>query len=85
MRPHDCRAHSLQLLREDLALSVGENAVFDGWTVKAVETAAAQSNGRRSAEARLAFGKEPAAMIDAYIGAVDAAMAEAFPPNGSRR
>ena len=69
----------LQLIREKLALAVGENAVFDGWTVKAVETAAAQSNVD-SAKARLAFGKEPAAMIDAYIGAVDAAMAEAFPP-----
>jgi ubiquinone biosynthesis protein COQ9 len=69
----------LQLLREELALSVGENAVFDGWSVKAVETAAAQA-GVDPAKARLAFGKDPAAMIDAYIGAVDAAMAQAFPP-----
>lgn len=69
----------LQLLREELALSVGENAVFDGWSVKAVETAAAQS-GIDPAKAKLAFGKDPAALVEAYIGAIDAAMAEAFPP-----
>ena len=69
----------LQLLREELALSVGENAVFDGWSVKAVEAAAAQANVD-PAKARLAFGKDPTAMIEAYVGAVDAAMAEAFPP-----
>jgi ubiquinone biosynthesis protein COQ9 len=69
----------LQLLLDDLALSVGENAVFDGWSVKAVETAAAQSNVD-PAKARLAFGKDPSTLIEAYIGAVDAAMAEAFPP-----
>ena len=43
----------LQLLREKLAMSVGENAVFDGWSVKAVETAAAQSE-IDPAKARLA-------------------------------
>lgn len=69
----------LQLLREELALSVGENAVFDGWSVKAVETAAAQS-GIDPAKAKLAFGKDPAVLIEAYVGAIDAAMAEAFPP-----
>ena len=69
----------LQLLREQLALSVGENAVFDGWSAKAVDSAAAQA-GVDSAKARLAFGKDSAAMIEAYVGAVDAAMLEAFPP-----
>ncbi|QIK97295.1 COQ9 family protein [Sphingomonas sp. HDW15A] len=69
----------LQLLREQLALSVGENAVFDGWSVKAVDAAAAQA-GIDSAKARLAFGKDSAAMVEAYVGAIDAAMAEAFPP-----
>jgi ubiquinone biosynthesis protein COQ9 len=69
----------LQQIRDQLALSVGDNAVFDGWTVKAVEAAAAQHKVD-PAEARLAFGKSPLAMIDAYIAAVDAAMVEAFPP-----
>ncbi len=69
----------LQQIRDQLAMSVGENAVFDGWTVKAVEAAAA-THGVDPAKARLAFGKEPAAMVEAYVGAVDLAMAEAFPP-----
>jgi ubiquinone biosynthesis protein COQ9 len=69
----------LQQIRDQLALSVGDNAVFDGWTVKAVEAAAAQHKVD-PAQARLAFGKSPLAMIDAYIAAVDAAMVEAFPP-----
>lgn len=69
----------LQQIRDQLGLAVGENAVFDGWTVKAVEAAAA-SHGIDPAQARLAFGKDPAAMIEAYVGAVDAAMVEAFPP-----
>ena len=69
----------LQEIRETLGLSVGENAVFDGWTRKAVDSAAAQS-GIDVAKARLAFGKDPAAMIEAYVGAVDAAMLDAFPP-----
>ena len=69
----------LQLLREQLALSVGENAVFDGWSVKAIESAAAQA-GVDPAKARLTFGNDPAVMVEAYIGVVDAAMVEAFPP-----
>ena len=69
----------LQQIRDRLALTVGENAVFDGWTAKAVEAAAA-IHDVEPAKARLAFGKDPAAMVEAYVGAVDAAMAEAFPP-----
>lgn len=69
----------LQQIRDRLALTVGENAVFDGWTVKAVDAAAA-IHDVDPAKARLAFGNEPAAMIEAYVGAVDAAMADAFPP-----
>ena len=68
----------LQLVREQLALSVGENAVFDGWTAKAVDAAAAQA-GVDPAKARLAFGKDAASMVEAYVGAVDAAMLDAFP------
>lgn len=69
----------LQQIRDQLALSVGDNAVFDGWTVKAVEAAAAQHDVD-PAQARLAFGKDSLAMIDAYVAAVDASMVEAFPP-----
>ena len=69
----------LQQIRDQLALSVGENAVFDGWSAKAVDAAAA-AHGVDNAKARLAFGKDKAAMVEAYVGAVDAAMVEAFPP-----
>ena len=69
----------LQQIRDRLGLAVGENAVFDGWTVKAVEAAAAGA-GIDPAQARLAFGDKPVDLIQAYVGAVDAAMAEAFPP-----
>ena len=70
----------LEQTRAALALTVGENAVFDGWTVKAVETAAAQS-GIDPALARLAFPKAKIDMIDAYVAAVDAAMLAEFPPD----
>ena len=69
----------LQQIRDRLALTVGENAVFDGWTTKAVEAAAA-IHDVEPAKALLAFGKDPVAMVEAYVGAVDAAMADAFPP-----
>ncbi|MCY7271023.1 MAG: COQ9 family protein [Sphingomonas bacterium] len=69
----------LEKIRARLALAVGENAVFDGWTVQAVDTAAAQL-GIDPAQARLAFPKAKIDMIDTYIAAVDAAMAAAFPP-----
>ena len=69
----------LESLRARLALPVGENAVFDGWTSKAVDTAAAQL-GIDPAQARLAFPKTKIDMIDAYIAAVDAAMLAEYPP-----
>lgn len=68
----------LEQTRAAIALAVGENAVFDGWTAKAVETAAAQMN-IDPALARLAFPKAKVDMIDAYIDAVDAAMLAEFP------
>jgi ubiquinone biosynthesis protein COQ9 len=70
----------LEKLRLKLALAVGENAVFDGWTEKAVESAAAQL-GVDQAKARLAFPKGQADMIDAYIAAVDSAMEAHFTPD----
>ena len=71
----------LEAVRAQLALAVGENAVFDGWTAKAVDSAAGQL-GIDPAMARLAFPKDQAGMIDAYIAGVDAAMAAHFTPEG---
>lgn len=69
----------LEALRLRLALPVGENAVFDGWTEAAVNSSAVQL-GIDPAQARLAFPKAPAAMIDAWIAGVDAAMEAHFTP-----
>ena len=69
----------LETVRAKLALAVGENAVFDGWSEKAVDSAASQF-GVDPAVARLAFPKQQVGMIDAYIAAVDAAMAAHFTP-----
>lgn len=69
----------LESLRLKLALPVGENAAFDGWNAKAVEAAAAQT-GLDPAQARLAFPKAQAEMVDAYIQGVDAAMEAEFTP-----
>ena len=69
----------LEAIRLKLALAVGENAVFDGWTQKAVGSAAAQL-GIDPAQARLAFPKDAAQMVDAWIEGVDAAMVAHFTP-----
>ena len=69
----------LEQLRRKLALAVGENAVFDGWTRKAV-TAAAEQLGVDPAQALLAMPKTQAAMIDLYIQAVDRELANWFTP-----
>jgi ubiquinone biosynthesis protein COQ9 len=69
----------LEAVRAQLALVAGENAVFDGWTAKAVDTAAGQL-GIDPAVARLAFPKNQAGMVEAYIHGVDAAMAAHFTP-----
>ena len=69
----------LETLRLRLALPVGEHAVFDGGTPAAVNAAAAQL-GIDPCQARLAFPKAPAAMIDAWIAGVDAAIAARFTP-----
>ena len=63
----------LEQLRRRLALAVGENAVFDGWTQAAVDSAAGQL-GIDPVQARLAFPKSQAAMVDAYIQEVDRAL-----------
>ena len=69
----------LKALRLRLALPVGENAVFDGWSEAAVNSAAGQL-GIDPAQARLAFPKDAAHMVEAWIEGVDAAMAAHFSP-----
>ena len=66
-------------LRERLALNVGENAVFDGWTQAAVD-AAADNQGIDRAQARLAMPKDQAGKIDVYIQGVDRALVGHFTP-----
>ena len=63
-------ASPLERLRRQLALPVGENAVFDGWTQAAVDSAARQL-GIDPVQARLAVPKSQAGMIDLYIQEVD--------------
>src|SRR6478672_2084003 len=69
----------LEQLRRRLVLAVGENAVFDGWTPKAVDSAA-QQLGIDPVQARLAMPKGQAAMIDLYIQEVDRALQAYFTP-----
>jgi ubiquinone biosynthesis protein COQ9 len=69
----------LEQLRRRLALAIGENAVFDGWTKAAVD-AAAQQLGVDPVQARLAVPKSQAEMIDLYIQEVDRALEAWFTP-----
>ena len=71
----------LEQMRRRLALAVGENAVFDGWTQEAVDSAAAQL-GVDPVQARLAFPKSQSGMIDTYIQEVDRALEAYSRPNG---
>lgn len=69
----------LSEIRDRLSLLVGENAVFDGWSEAAVDSAAA-ALGIDPAIARLAFPKDQIGMILAYADGVDRALTAAFPP-----
>ena len=69
----------LETLRRKLALAVGENAVFDGWTRKAVDSAAAQL-GIDPVQARLAMPKAQAGLVDLYIQEVDRSLEAWFTP-----
>ena len=69
----------LEQLRRSLALAVGENAVFDGWSRKAVDSAA-ERLGIDPAQARLAMPKSQTGMIDLYIQEVDRALEGWFTP-----
>ena len=70
----------LEAIRRRLAIKVGEHAVFDGWTHKAVDSAATEL-GIEPAQARLAFPKDAPHMIEAWIEGVDAAMEAHFTPD----
>jgi ubiquinone biosynthesis protein COQ9 len=63
----------LERLRRELALAVGENAVFDGWSKAAVDSAAREL-GIDPTQARLAMPKSQTGMIDLYIQEVDRAL-----------
>lgn len=69
----------LEQLRRRLALAVGENAVFDGWSREAVDSAA-QQLGIDPAQARLAIPKSQTGMIDLYIQEIDRALDAYFTP-----
>jgi ubiquinone biosynthesis protein COQ9 len=68
-----------EAIRRQLALAVGENAVFDGWTATAVD-AAADSHQVDRGQARLALPDTPAGLVDLYIEGADRALAQAFKP-----
>jgi ubiquinone biosynthesis protein COQ9 len=69
----------LEQIRRRLALSVGENAAFDGWTRAAIDAAAAAAS-IDPVQARLAMPRDAAGLIDVYIRGVDRALEAAFPP-----
>lgn len=69
----------LEQLRRRLALATGENAVFDGWTRGAVDSAA-QQLGIDVVQARLAMPRDAAGLIDLYIQEVDRGIEAYFTP-----
>ena len=69
----------LEKIRRQLALAVGENAVFDGWSRAAVDSAA-QQLGVDPVQARLAMPKTQSGLIDLYIQEVDRALEAYFTP-----
>jgi ubiquinone biosynthesis protein COQ9 len=70
---------TLDELREALAPLIPGNAVFDGWSDKALAMAASQL-GVPAERARLAFPGGPLQMVDAWFDAIDRAMIAAWPP-----
>jgi ubiquinone biosynthesis protein COQ9 len=69
----------LEAVRRQLALPIGENAAFDGWTVTAVESAAL-AEGVDLAVARAAAPATATGLIDLYGQGVDLALEERLPP-----
>jgi ubiquinone biosynthesis protein COQ9 len=70
---------TLDELRAALAPSIPANAVFDGWSDKALATAAA-GLGVPAPRARLCFPGGASDMIDAWFDWVDCRIAADFPP-----
>jgi len=69
---------TLDELRLALAPHLAPNAVFDGWSDKALAMAAAEL-GVPAPRARLCFPRGAAEMIDTWFDSIDRAMAGAFP------
>ena len=69
---------TLDELRAALAPLIPANAVFDGWTDKALDMAASEL-GVPADRARLCFPGGAVEMIDAWFDAIDLQMARAFP------
>jgi len=69
----------LERIRRQLALAVGENAAFDGWTPAAVDLAA-EGAGIPLEQARLALPKDAVGLIELYGEAIDRELALLFPP-----
>jgi len=69
----------LEKLRRALALAVGENAIFDGWSRQAVDSAARQL-GIDPLQARLAMPRTQAGLIEVYIQEVDRGLEAYFTP-----
>lgn len=70
---------TLDELRPILARALPIHAGFDGWNVKAVESASTDLDVD-PAVARLVFGDDRVAMIDAWFQTIDTDMLEALPP-----
>ncbi|MES2986770.1 MAG: COQ9 family protein [Pseudomonadota bacterium] len=70
---------TLDELRAVLAPAVAANAAFDGWNMKALDTAA-DGMGLDKDVARLAFSDGPVAMIDAWFASIDAGMLAKLTP-----
>ncbi len=70
---------TLDELRPFLARVLPRHAGFDGWGEKAVESAAAEL-GIDPAIARLVFGGDRVAMIDAWFASIDEDMLTHLPP-----
>jgi ubiquinone biosynthesis protein COQ9 len=70
---------TLDEIREALAPRLAAHAAFDGWNDKAIASAASEL--RVDADiAALALKGGPMALVEAWIGAVDAEMARRLPP-----
>lgn len=69
----------LAAVRRQLALAIGENAAFDGWTEAAV-VSSALGEGIDPAVAKLAAPGTAVGLIDLYGEGVDTALAERLPP-----